>query len=144
MIETFNGKFAFLSNFHASVIVWNSKEWPTAEHFYQAAKTNDVDDKERIRMASSPGRAKRMGRRASPRSNWEEIKFGVMLKIVRLKFEQNPHLLKKLLATGRLELIEGNTWHDNVWGNCNCHSCKEIIGQNMLGKILMQVREASK
>ena len=37
-------------------------------------------------------------------------------------------------------LIEGNYWHDNYWGNCLCPKCKEIEGQNQLGKILMKVR----
>jgi ribA/ribD-fused uncharacterized protein len=147
-IGEFNGKFAFLSNFHASKIKNLYGVFPTAEHLYQSAKTNDNQDKERIRLAVSPGRAKRMGKNALLRSNWEEIKSSVMLAIVRMKFNQNHDLAKKLLETYPAELIEGNNWHDNEWGDCRCNRCKLIEGQNKLGKILMQVRaeigEASK
>jgi hypothetical protein len=37
--------------------------------------------------------------------------------------------------------LEGNNWHDNTWGNCLCDKCKGIEGKNLLGNILMQVRE---
>lgn len=38
------------------------------------------------------------------------------------------------------EIVEGNYWHDNYWGNCTCDKCKNIEGQNKLGKILMKIR----
>ena len=34
---------------------------------------------------------------------------------------------------------EDNWWHDNYWGDCQCEKCKNIEGQNKLGKILMRV-----
>lgn len=40
----------------------------------------------------------------------------------------------QLLATGNEELIEGNKHGDHFWGVCNGH------GENMLGKLLMQLR----
>lgn len=65
----------------------------------------------------------------------------VMLNCIRLKFRQHPKLKKKLLGTGDAVLIEGNTWHDNIWGDCSCPKCWNIEGKNLLGRILMQVRE---
>ena len=52
------------------------------------------------------------------------------------KFTNNDalHLKERLLKTGKEELVEGNTWHDNYWGNCTCEKCKNIAGQNKLGK----------
>ena len=47
----------------------------------------------------------------------------------------NPDLREKLVATGDAELIEGNHWNDTCWGVC------KGIGQNNLGKILMEVRD---
>ena len=55
-----------------------------------------------------------------------------------------PELREKLLATKDAELIEGNWWHDNFWGNCLCSKCKDIQGKNMLGKLLMKEREQIK
>jgi predicted NAD-dependent protein-ADP-ribosyltransferase YbiA (DUF1768 family) len=63
-----------------------------------------------------------------------------MMRGLRLKF-QDPKLRAMLLATGNEELIEGNTWHDNTWGDCSCDACKDIEGKNMLGKLLMKVRD---
>jgi ribA/ribD-fused uncharacterized protein len=96
--------------------------------------------REQIRLAKTPREAKRMGRKVNLRVDWEEHKKGVMLKVVRLKFRQSKKLFHQLLATGKEELIEGNFWHDNVWGNCLCPKCRHIPGQNLLGKLLMQVR----
>ena len=66
-----------------------------------------------------------------------------MLIGLRKKFA-NPELRDLLLATGDEELVEGNYWHDNEWGNCTCPRCKNIPGKNKLGKLLMQVREEIK
>lgn len=140
MIDCFDGEFAFLSNFHPSMITVDGIEFPTVEHLFQAAKTVSLVEREKIAAAVTPGQAKRLGRNVILCDNWEEIKDDVMLNALRLKFAILP-LREKLLATGDEELIEGNTWHDNTWGNCSCDRCKNIKGQNKLGKLLMQVRE---
>jgi ribA/ribD-fused uncharacterized protein len=96
---------------------------------------------EEIRKAPTPGEAKRMGNRVILRSDWEDVKVDIMTEIVFRKFTQNEKLKKKLLATGDMELVEGNYWHDNIWGDCYCDKCKSTNGQNILGIILMEVRE---
>ena len=58
-----------------------------------------------------------------------------MYFIVRNKFIPNDDLMEKLIATGNAELIEGNWWKDTYWGVC------DGIGENKLGKILMQIRK---
>ena len=63
-----------------------------------------------------------------------------MYFLVLLKFQSHEDLRNQLFATGDAELIEGNDWHDNYWGNCECPRCVSIEGQNHLGKILMRVR----
>jgi ribA/ribD-fused uncharacterized protein len=60
---------------------------------------------------------------------------------LRLKFTQNPELRRRLLDTGDAVLVEGNTWHDNYWGTCTFRRCSKTKGKNMLGKLLMQVRQ---
>ena len=68
-----------------------------------------------------------------------------MKKVVREKFKQNKDCLKELLDTNDMELIEDSTdRHDNMWGYCRCDSCKNIKHQNLLGKILMEIREELK
>ena len=66
-----------------------------------------------------------MGRRVELRSDWEEVKYQLMVDVCYAKFSQNKELKSILQATGEEELIENTTaWHDNVWGNCECERCK--------------------
>jgi ribA/ribD-fused uncharacterized protein len=140
MITNFDGEFAFLSNFFSSPMIIDGKVWATAEHVYQASKTCDEKEREGIRLAPTPGNAKRLGQKVSLRPDWEDEKQTMMSKTLRLKFKQNSNLASMLLATKHVELIEGNHWHDNFWGNCQCSNCNHIEGRNLLGKMLMTVR----
>lgn len=63
-----------------------------------------------------------------------------MYEIVLAKFEQNIGLRDRLLAAGDAELVEGNYWHDNYWGQRSCPRCINAIRFNQLGKTLMRVR----
>lgn len=140
MIAQFDGKNSFLSNFFPSPITVGGITFPTVENWFQAWKTEDPVQFKAIALADTPGKSKRLGRRCTLRKNWEEIKVDVMRDGLCLKF-QDPKLRSKLLATGNKRLIEGNTWHDNFWGDCSCDRCKNIPGTNMLGTLLMELRE---
>ena len=139
MIDFFDGEFAFLSNFYNASCIFEGKLYPTVEHAFQAAKSLDHAERDWIAAAGSPGLAKRLGRRVNLRPDWEKVKFDVMEECLRSKFA-DPVLKQKLLATGDEELVEGNYWHDNTYGNCSCEKCKDIVGRNMLGNILMKLR----
>ena len=141
MIENFSYKYAFLSNYAISPITMHDQLWPSVEHIFQAAKTLDKGEREYIRTSGTPSISKRRGKKVQLRDDWQDIKQEIMLKSIRLKFKQNPELKAKLLDTGNEDLIEGNTWHDNIWGDCHCKNCSNIQGTNYLGKILMQVRK---
>ena len=143
MINCFDGKWAFLSNFYWNEIEHEGIVYPTNEHFFQAMKTLDNDERRQIANCLTPGQAKRMGRRVALRSDWESVKEDVMLLGLCLKFA-DEQLADWLLETGDEELIEGTTWHDNEWGNCSCPKCTNIEGKNKLGKLLMRVRDMIK
>ena len=145
MIDRFDGEYAFLSNFYPSKITdVNDITYPTVEHYFQAMKTLRIEEREKIAAAPTPGQAKHMGRKVALRSDWEQIKIRVMGIALRQKFSHYPELKAKLLATGEEELIEGNFWHDNTWGNCYCERCQNIKGKNELGKLLMTIRKELK
>ena len=143
MINCFDGKWAFLSNFYWNEIEHEGIVYPTNEHFFQAMKTLDNDERRQIANCLTPGQAKRMGRRVALRSDWENVKEDVMLLGLCLKFA-DEQLADWLLETGDEELVEGTTWHDNEWGNCSCSKCANIEGKNKLGKLLMRVRDMIK
>lgn len=135
MIDSFKGEYRFLSNFGEGQIEYEGEVYLTSEHFYQAAKTTDDEEQKFVRIAPTPGEAKKRGKKITMREDWDEVKDGIMRMALRLKFEQNPELARKLLATEDQELIEGNTWGDVEWGTC------KRIGQNKLGLMLMQLRK---
>lgn len=139
MIDRFEGEFEFLSNFSDSPIEIALEKFPTVEHAFQAFKAERKEDFIQIQHASTPGMAKRLGRRVQIRPDWENIKLNVMEACLRRKF-MIPELRDKLLMTEDKILIEGNWWHDNFWGDCKCEKCQTILGRNNLGKLLMKIR----
>ena len=137
-IKSFDGEFAFLSNFYPSPIEKDGIKYPTVEHFFQAMKTTNLEERRAIADARTPGLAKRMGRQIHP--DWEDIKVDVMKQALELKFS-DLELRMRLINTGNMPLVEGNFWHDNTWGDCACPKCVDIQGHNILGKLLMDLRE---
>lgn len=115
------------------------------EREYQAAKTLDEVAARQILACNQPfgsGGSKKLGRAAPLRPDWERVKYQVMARLVTAKFRDHPVLAAQLVATGDALLVEGNTWHDNVWGDCRCGGPECVKpGLNLLGHILMSVRE---
>lgn len=140
-IERFEGPYSFLSNFHPCHIIYEGITFNTVENAFQAAKSTDKRKMSDF-VALTPGIAKQLGRQISLRPDWETVKDGIMLNLVKQKFllPENERLRHKLLETGNTELVEGNWWHDYYWG-VDATTGK---GRNKLGRILMQVRELAK
>lgn len=142
MIDGFKGQYSFLSNFCMDMkpVLLDGQPYPSVEHAYQAAKTQSRDHRKYIQLCATPGLAKRVGRKVPMDENWElgdpPMKRQVMLDLVRQKFQQRG-LRVSLEATGDQELVEVNWWGDTYWGVCTG------VGENHLGKILMQVRAES-
>jgi ribA/ribD-fused uncharacterized protein len=132
-----NEPFGEFSNFARFPIRLRGKTWPTSEHFFQAQKFAGTPREEEVRQAKSPGEAARLGRdrKHRLRRDWESAKDDVMREAVRAKFSQHAELRALLLATGDEVLVE-HTENDSYWGDGGDGS-----GKNMLGRILMEVRE---
>jgi ribA/ribD-fused uncharacterized protein len=146
LIDRFSGRWAFLSNFHRSGLVWEGDLYPTAEHAFNAGKTLDRAKRREIASAPTPGIAKRMGRARSIqlREGWDErVRYEVMASVLRAKFCCDPRRTEALLSTGDAMLVEGNSWHDQHWGDCRCgrQACADP-GGNHLGRLLMELRAA--
>lgn len=137
VIDSFKGKYFFLSNFFEAPVIYDGITYLNNEAAFQAQKT--LNKEQRLDFAMlNPSQAKKKGRSISLRPDWEEIKINVMYEICKAKFTQNENLKRSLLNTGNTELIEGNNWGDKIWGQVNG------IGENNLGKILMKIREELK
>ena len=130
-------KYGWLSNFERCTEEVSNVWYQTNEHFYQSQKSPDYDIRRWIISAPNPylamcaGRSLREGKELV--ENWESKKVDVMLKGLRAKFK-DPELRKELLATGDAKIHEDSPT-DMFWGK---------KGKDMLGKLLMQVREEIK
>jgi len=139
-ITRFEGPQSFLSNFFLCDILYDGLLFGSVEAAFQAMKCQT--HKERVPFEEmSPRQARTAGRKIALRSDWEQRKLVLMYMLVKQKFASNAELRAKLLFTGDTELVEGNRWHDNYWGNCECTRCQNMTGRNFLGKILMRVRK---
>lgn len=127
-------EYGCFSNFAPYPIDLDGRLWPTSEHYFQAQKFLDAGHQEAIRLAKSPMIAARMGRdRKRPlRPDWEAVKVDVMRQALRAKFSQHQDLQQVLLGTGDAQLVE-HTERDSYWGDGS--------GKNVLGKLLMEIRE---
>lgn len=136
-------EFRFLSNFTSSPVMYKEHLFPSVEIAYQAAKCHNESDFELFKKFTThfdSGKAKRLGKQVALRKDWESIKFEIMFELLCQKFSITS-LKIKLVQTKDVEIIESNRWHDNIFGDCVCSKCKDIEGKNMLGKMLMQIRE---
>lgn len=135
VIDRFREEYDFLSNFYPSELDYKGLHFLNAEAAFQAQKC--LTKEEKMQFINLPSnKSKRLGRQVHLRPDWEDVKAEIMEEIVRAKFLQNPDIAEKLLTTGEIPIIEGNTWGDTCWGV----DTRTGKGNNLLGKILMKIR----
>lgn len=130
-----NEPYGFLSNFWKCEFFLNGKLWISTEHYYQAFKTTNLDEREFVRIQKKPNDARTVGQKITLRADFDSVKDAIMLKCLIAKFTQNQNLLNMLLETTGKYLTEDSPV-DYYWG-----IGKDGSGKNILGKQLMQVRE---
>lgn len=139
MILEFKDEFAFLSNFFLCPVRVLDRVFPSSEHAFMSFKNDSEEWKAKCMDPNiTPGQIKRLARKIELIEDWNDFRLTAMKTVVSNKFWGNKELRAKLLATGDQNLVEGNRWGDRFFGvdltvNPN-------IGENHLGRILMQVR----
>ncbi|MEG0297245.1 MAG: NADAR domain-containing protein [Clostridium sp.] len=133
-------EYGCFSNFAEYEFSENGMKYKTSEHYFQSKKFEGTDAELEVINAKSPMKSAILGRdRTKPlRQDWEMIKDDVMRQAVLLKFSQNESIKTILLSTGNEDIVEKTT-DDYYWG-CGTDG----TGKNMLGKILVEVREILK
>ena len=131
------GAYGCFSNFSGHGFTLDDEYWPTSEHYFQAMKFEGTEHAVAVRQAKTPGEAAKIGRdRGRPlRDDWEEVKDDVMRRAVYAKFSSHAEIREILVGTDDEGIVE-DAAHDYYWG-CG----KDGSGKNMLGQILMEVRD---
>lgn len=141
VIDEFRREYYWLSNYYPAPVTLAGIRYPTTEHAFAAMKSFDRDYRTTVAACATPGEAKRLGRLVRLRDDWNTARFDAMWEITCAKYTQNHFLASQLTATGDALLVEGNTWHDNVWGTCRCRAHQRQWGSNILGIMLMHCRD---
>lgn len=137
MIHRFEKEYSWLSNFTPCAIVLNGITYPSVEHAYMSAKSDDVRWYLKCTDASiRPGEIKKLSKHILVVKNWDAIKVEVMRECLKQKFSQEP-FRTMLLETGDTYIQEGNFWGDTFWGV----DLNSKMGENRLGKLIMEIRE---
>ena len=143
-----NGPF---SQWQPCEIVMDGVTFNTAEQammYFKALLFEDTEIAEQIKLAKEPGKQKALGRkvRRFDEASWVANREAIVLDINRAKFRQNKGLRRKLFQTGTRFLVEASPL-DTIWGiGLDADAARqtpphEWPGQNLLGKIVTQVRE---
>ena len=112
------------TNTHSPISVQKQQQFNSCTHYYHSKKFETLGAEKEMRQIlsiSSPEEAYERSKMLEvpyfniPKwKDWEERKVDVMRTAIRLKFEQNPTLMEKLLMTGDKSLIEDHP-HDSFW-----------------------------
>lgn len=128
-----SGEYWPFSNFFPVKFYLDGKYWKSTEHYYQAKKTNNKCDQERICSAVTARAAKQMAQSVTLRGDWDKIKDDVMYRALKAKFSQCENCRRVLLKTKNWDIHEDSPT-DVYWGWRN-------NGQDKLGKLLIKVRD---
>jgi ribA/ribD-fused uncharacterized protein len=132
-------EYYVFDNFSSFQVEYEGHIFPTSEHAYQAMKFIKTNTPifEKIKNAKSAHDAQKLAieNKNTVDLDWDKNKKSIMENILRKKINQHPYVLKKLLQSGKREIIE-DSWRDAIWG-----WGKNKDGQNLLGNIWMELRD---
>lgn len=148
----------YLSNWYPSKFIAHeladgTLEFANIEQYMMYRKALILGDEEtmaKVLTTDDPKELKTIGQNMKnfDLEKWKAERMHIVFEGLYWKFNQNPKLLKKLLATGDAIIAEASPWDKN-WGiGLNTYAARgtksvsEWKGKNMLGECLMQARES--
>lgn len=133
--------YGAFSNLYRREIEFEGERFATSEHAYQAGKARKPEVRKWLMAAPSPSLLAMAAHGLyywDVAPGWSTTKFDRMRNVLRAKFTQHEDLCELLLSTDEARLVESATVDNEInrtWGEVNG------IGRNMLGKLLMEIRD---
>ena len=146
-----DGPNGYLSNFYETIFEKDGRTFKNSEQafMFEKCKTFDPNNKQMLQAILSeenPKKVKQLGRRVKNYDElvWQNVRYRIMVDILRCKFEYNSKIRKSLLETGTRQLYEASPY-DDIWGIGIGKKEAQVtnpekFGKNLLGKALMEVR----
>lgn len=119
----------------------------TAEALYQACRFPLIPEVQReIIGQHSPMTAKMKSKphRKHTRPDWDDVRFKIMRWCLRVKLAQNYSEFGRLLLATQDRPIVEQSRRDDYWGAKVAEDDETLTGQNVLGRLLMELRERLK
>lgn len=120
----------------------------TTEALYQACRFPHIPEVQREIIGQHSPMTAKMKSKAhlnESRPDWEDIRYKVMRWCLRVKLAQNYEEFGQLLLATRDQPIVEQSRKDDYWGaKVMDASGQTLIGQNVLGRLLMELREKLK
>ena len=146
-----NEKYGEFSNWYEQSFVIDDFKYFCVEQYMMAQKAklfHDAENYTKILRANTAKGCKWLGKQVTPFDPiaWDKAKYDIVKAGNRAKYEQNPDLKKLLLSTGNSILAEASP-KDKIWGiGMDAKTAEKTDpsgwpGENLLGKILMELRE---
>ena len=140
-------EYGWMGNMAPCPIKYNGKVWLTSEALFQSMRYDDDSIKEMIRVEKSPMGAKMKAKKYRDQMvvvPMSELDVENMRKCVKMKFDAHPQLKRQLMNTKDAFIYEDignrNGERHKFWGAKKLSEI-EGDGNNMMGKILMDLRE---
>ena len=140
-------EYGWMGNMAPYPIKFEGKVWLTSEALFQSMRYDIESIKEIIRVEKSPMGAKMKSKKYKDQMvvvPMSDLDVENMRKCVKMKFDAHPQLKKALIATGMSPIFEDigirKGERHKFWGAKKL-SESEGEGNNMMGKILMDLRE---
>ena len=140
------------SNFHHAPFHKNNNTYFCNEQYIQASKAQLFRDDlthQKIMLSDNPYDIKNLGSQVKGfvRQQWEQFAYQVTKECCTEKFAQNKHALRALLETKTKTIGEAS--RDLFWGVGKALTDVDILdknweGHNLLGKVLMEIRDQFK
>jgi ribA/ribD-fused uncharacterized protein len=137
--------FGGLSNMAGGFpLLVNGIRIPTTEALYQACRFPSLPSVQREIIAQhSPMTAKMKSKphRERTREDWDSVKFKVMRWCLRVKLAQHYDEFGRLLLATKDRPIVELSRKDDYWGTKLQRDQETLLGQNVLGRLLMALRQ---
>ena len=119
----------------------------TSEALYQACRFPNMPEVQReIIGCASPMTAKMRSKlyRKYTRPDWDQVRVRIMRWSLRMKLANNWSAFSTLLLeTGERPIVE-ESYKDDFWGAKVVDDGDTLVGMNVLGRLLMELREQVK
>ena len=119
----------------------------TSEALYQACRFPHLPEVQRMIIGQiSPMTAKMKSKpyRNDSRVDWDQVRVRVMRWCLRMKLANNWHAFSELLLRTKERPIVEASRKDDFWGAKVVDDGDTLVGMNVLGRLLMELREQVK